>query len=305
MQDEKGWLVISTLGPPTGREFLVVDALNRLGARSVTRQAERIVAHLPPPADQAALLREAEAVLRLAAGTEPSLLWHWQSQADWAESWRGEQQTRRITDRIVVVPDGHDPDTEPAAGDVVIRLDPGPAFGTAEHGTTRGCLELLERRVTAGDVILDVGTGTGILAVAAVLLGAQRVLAFEADELSCESARHNAAINDVADRIEIDERVVSADHLRALEPVDGIAANLETRLIATLLPALPDALKPGGWLITAGVTGGERDEVLAAAEAAGFALDDEAYVDRWWSATFVRGQRSVPERRTRAPRASS
>jgi ribosomal protein L11 methyltransferase len=287
-EEQNGWLVISTLGPPTGREFLVVDALRRLGARSVTRQAERIVAHLPPPADRDALLREAESVLRLAAGTEPSLLWHWQPHAEWADVWRREQRTRRITDRIVVVPDGAAPDPAEADGDVVIRLDPGPAFGTAEHGTTRGCLVLLDRRVRAGDEILDVGTGTGILAVAAVLLGARSVLALEADELSCESARHNAALNGVADRIEIDERVVSADYLRALAPVDGIAANLETRLITTLLPSLPHALKPDGWLITAGVTGGERAEVLAAAESVGFRLDDEAFVDRWWSAAFVR-----------------
>jgi ribosomal protein L11 methyltransferase len=298
MDDDRGWLVLSTLGPPTGREFLVLDVLHRLGARSVTRQAERIVAHLPAPADQGALLREAESALRHAAGTEPALLWHWQPHDEWAEAWRRDQRTHRITDRIVVMPGDDTTDHDPAgdgghardtaSGDIVILLDPGPAFGTAEHGTTRGCLILLDRRVRAGDEILDIGTGTGILAVAAVLLGARSVLALEADALSCESARRNTALNDVADRVHIDERVVSTDSLRALAPVDGITANLETRLIATLLPALPHALKPDGWLITAGVTGGERADVLALAEAVGFVLDDEAFVDRWWSAVFVR-----------------
>jgi ribosomal protein L11 methyltransferase len=281
------WLVLSALVPPAGEEFLLVDALRRIGARAVEREGERVVAWLTAPHDAAALLRDASAAVRASTSmTEPALAWEWRSHDAWVERWVRDAEPRRVTPRVVVVPlayddASHDECDDRFRDDVVIRLEAGIAFGNSEHATTRGCLQLLERVLHDGDTVLDIGTGSGILAVAAALLGAHRVIALETDVLSCDSARRNIAANDVADRVDVRELHVTAADLHDMPRCDVILANLQADVIFALLPALHAALAPGGVLVVAGVTAGELASLLERAAAAGLAVLARETVDGW------------------------
>jgi ribosomal protein L11 methyltransferase len=282
------WFVLSAAMPPPGEEFLMVDALRRLGARAVEREGERVIAWMQAPADIGSLISDVRATLRASTSIiEPHIAWRWQSHDEWAERWLQAARPRRVTDRITVTPIGHEP--APHDSDVIVRLGAGMAFGTAEHATTRGCLRLLERLLRVDDRVLDIGTGSGVLAIAAALLGAREVLALEADALACDSARRNVAANDVTDRVEVRELTVDAEELRRIQACDMVLANLESGVLHLLLPGLRAVIEPGGVVIVAGATAGEQAALLAAAAAAGFVSLREDTVDGWTSVALVRG----------------
>lgn len=263
-------------------------ALMSLGGRGVEETQGTLTTYFEPPEDPDAFAEEAGRRLEDwtgLPGIRPS--WAWQLQEDWETFWRQGISTRRITDRIVVHPSWLTPEVR--GGDVVIQLDPGMAFGTAEHGTTRGCLRLLDGRVSHGDRVLDVGCGSGILSIAAALLGAHEVLAVDSDPLACEAARDNAVVNGVAETVQVVERSVTASWLAALEPFDEVVANLETHLTLPILPDLAAATRPGGWLILSGILADERDEVIRAARVhaeAGALLEAEDRDGEWWTGAF-------------------
>ena len=284
-----GWLVLSVPAPPPGRAHLMVDALRRAGARAVEREGGRVLALFPPPPDPDALVAEARLAVRAAVGTEPEVLLEWRSRAEWSARWQEEQGTRRVG-RLVVAPVGVDPgDIGP--GEVVLRLEPAVAFGTAEHATTRACLRLLDGRVRPGDRVLDIGTGSGILAIAAALLGAAEVLAVEADGLACETARRNIAVNGVGGRVRVLELEVGPRDLRGLGRWDVVVANLQAGTLMPLVPGLPVAVGRGGAIILSGLVGDERDPLLAAAGDAGLVVAEEAGEGAWWTGLLTRPAR--------------
>ena len=184
---------------------------------------------------------------------------------------------------------------------VVVRLLPGLAFGTAEHATTRSCLRLLDRLLASdpkggeegagdepGPTVLDIGTGSGILAVAAALLGARMVVAVESDQGACAEARANIALNEVADRIEVSQFHAGPEELARMGSFDGILANIMTEGLLPLFPGLSRALAPGGWVVVSGVPRAERNVVLAEALHHGLALEEVEEEEGWWSA-LLRG----------------
>jgi ribosomal protein L11 methyltransferase len=279
---DRRWLLISVLAPPHGEELLLVDALRRIGARAVEREGERFVGRVPAPPDVDALLRDAERVVRASTSlADAGLQWRWQSHRDWADRWTRELEPRRVTDRILVAPAGIHVRADPR--DIVIRLQPGAAFGTAEHPSTRMCLRFLDRIVRAGDRVADIGAGSGILAVAAARLGATDVLALEADPHACDDARANVRLAGLQHRVRTRHVHVTPDVARRLGRFDGVAINLQWDLLEPLLPALGDLLTPRGWLVVAGLILHERDSLLEGARAGGLELRDETVEAGWWA----------------------
>jgi ribosomal protein L11 methyltransferase len=285
---QRRWLVLSVPAPPRGEELLLVDALRRLGARLVERDGERFVAQLPEPAAVEKLIREAEVAIRASTTlARPAIEWRWGSQLELAERWRRDFLPRRVTERLVVAPVEGISETRP--GDLVVRLHPRFGFGTAGHPTTRLCLSFLEVIVRTGDRIADVGAGSGILAIAAALLGSGRVVALESDSIACDTTRDNIALNGVGDRVEVRAIEVGPERLGAAGPFDGIVANLEARILLRLLPGFRRALPSGGWVILSGILPGERQAVAEAAAAAELALRDEATEEGWWAGVLRAG----------------
>ncbi len=192
------------------------------------------------------------------------------AEADWAEAWKQHYSTLRIGERTVIVPAWQD--YEPQAGEIVIRLDPGMAFGTGTHPTTRLCLAALEKVITPGMTMLDVGAGSGVLSIAAAKQGAGAVLAVDVDEIAVHSARKNLALNRVGDRVHL----VTGSIEKAEGQYDLALVNILARVILSLLEqGLVDLLRPGGLVIASGIIDDQEAQVREA-----FAARHVQIVDR-------------------------
>lgn len=171
---------------------------------------------------------------------------------DWSNSWKVHFKPLRIGKHLLIVPTWEQAPELP--GDLVIRIDPGMAFGTGGHETTRLCLELLESVMESSPLLtvpslLDLGTGSGILAMAASLLGAGRILALDIDPDAVEVARDNLQLNQLSDQIECD--TIPLESLE--ERFDIILANILAEELVRLAPYLNDRLQTGGSLILSGI----------------------------------------------------
>ena len=263
---------------------LVPQLLLELGGRGVEETADAFTTYLPPPEDLDAFLATVRSRLEEVAPERGQLHWAWQPHEDWEKLWRRGLGPRRITPRIMVTPTWDTPKADPEG--ILITLDPGMAFGTAEHATTRGCLRLLDGRVREGDRVADIGSGSGILSIAAVHLGAKEVLAVEMDPMSCDAARENLLANGVEDRVRILVEEIRGDSPLPQAPFQGIVANIQRFILVPLLPALGASLAPGGWLILSGILLEEREDLLDSTTHQGFSLEEEDQEGEWWSGVF-------------------
>ncbi|MGE5397381.1 MAG: 50S ribosomal protein L11 methyltransferase [Chitinophagales bacterium] len=167
---------------------------------------------------------------------------------DWADNWKTYYHITRVGSNIVIKPSWREYESKPE--DLIIELDPGMAFGTGTHITTRQCLELLEEKMTGGESVLDIGTGSGILAIAAVLLGAKQVAALEIDPVAVGVAGSNFENNQVDQNIVLN----TGDFADYQGPdVDVLIANLTGNVIIKLLDRITHQVKPGGLFIGAGI----------------------------------------------------
>lgn len=186
---------------------------------------------------------------------------------DWLEGWKQYFTPLEITPRLAIVPSWET--YTPKPGQAVVILDPGMAFGTGTHGTTFACLQALAENLTPGMTVCDIGTGSGILAIAAVKLGAGRVVATDNDDLAVRVARENAAMNGVAEHIAF--RV--ADLAEGVAgPFDLVLANILAPVILMLIPALPAVLQSGGTFISSGFITSQEDEIRTALQAQGHVM---------------------------------
>jgi ribosomal protein L11 methyltransferase len=206
------------------------------------------------------------------------------SEQDWMQKWKEGFEAIDVGERLIIAPSWKLPSD--GAGRIVIQIDPGMAFGTGTHETTRLCLEAIERHWRGGSVI-DVGTGTGILAIAAALLAPEsppplrpelKVVAIDIDPQAVDVARENTAINRVSDRIELHE---GQPRDFAGEEFDVVVANLTAEVIIDLMSDLVACLAPGGLMILSGILSELAEDVERALLAYGFAVIERRVSGEW------------------------
>jgi ribosomal protein L11 methyltransferase len=276
VSDSQSWVTVR-VHPGSHREE-VIAALFEQGAQGIQEIGESIVTQVPSQADADALVCAALAVSSDArVDTEPLV------QVDWSEQWKHGIH-EQVLDRLTVVPPwlaaGHD-----LARTIVI--DPGMAFGTGEHATTRGVIRLMQRVIRAGDHVADLGAGSAVLAIAAAKLGARHVAAIELDHDAISNAEENVRRNDVADAVTVIEGD-AATLLPLVAPVRVITANIISSALLELLPIMANALAPDGSAILSGILDEERPTMLRALDESGWVIDAEDREDIWWSATIAR-----------------
>ena len=217
------------------------------GAQAAFWERCRLTALFPIDTDVSAAL-ERSGVEALAASVERL------EDADWVALTQRQFEPIRAGERLWIVPTWHEP---PRPGDVNIVLDPGAAFGTGSHPTTRLCLAWLEKHVRAGDTVLDYGCGSGILAIAALRLGAARAAGIDVDPLALEAARYNSSRNGVA--LEVRDAQAGLDGAFRIT-----VANILANPLRMLAPVIAAHTLPGGLIALAGILEDQADAVIAA-----------------------------------------
>jgi ribosomal protein L11 methyltransferase len=199
---------------------------------------------------------------------------------DWANAWKDYYHVTQIGQRLVIRPSWRD--YIPKHNEVVLELDPGMAFGTGLHPTTRMCLEQVEQRVRPNMRVLDVGTGSGILALAAAKLGAANVHCIDNSSVAVESATANAAVNHLSDHITVALGVLDeAEAIHRSDRYDLVLANIMARVIGSIAPYLAQSLAPDGILITSGIIEDRRHEAEGPLLDTGLKLIDQVMIDDW------------------------
>ncbi|MDH2332306.1 50S ribosomal protein L11 methyltransferase [Paenibacillus sp. FSL R7-0340] len=205
---------------------------------------------------------------------------------DWANAWKQYFKPLRVSDRLTIKPTWED--YEPASEEEkIIELDPGMAFGTGTHPTTSLCLRTLESVIKGGEEVIDVGTGSGILAIGAVKLGAKHVLALDLDPVAVSSARENTRLNGLEECITIKESDLlsvlnASDPTLGIQlPVKLVVANILAEIILLFIDDVYKALEPGGIYIASGIWKNKEEVVETALKAAGFEIAEISRDEDW------------------------
>ncbi|HWP34841.1 MAG TPA: 50S ribosomal protein L11 methyltransferase, partial [Thermodesulfobacteriota bacterium] len=248
-----GWVEISVRLPPAadaGRLAAATDALAsalfELGTPGLEERDGHLVAYFPYDAALAGRLAALRRAVRRLLGPGAGVTSRRLAPVDWAEAWKREVRATAVAPGIVVAPTWDSYDARP--GEIVLRLDPGLAFGTGTHPSTRLCLAALAALRPVGRV-LDLGTGSGILAIAAAKLGAREVLALDTDPVAVGVARANVARNDVAGAVRVEPGSLEAASGR----FDCALANLAAAPLLAMAGELAERLSPGGVAVLSGL----------------------------------------------------
>jgi ribosomal protein L11 methyltransferase len=248
--------------------------VSRTGQAVEERSDGTLTAFAPDEKSAAAVVEELGREMQAEIDISPRCL----ESTDWSTRWR-EGLGSRTLDRLTIVPSWL---PEAASPDpLTIVLDPETAFGSGEHGSTRVALTLLSRTLHPGDRVLDLGSGSGILAIGAIKLGADRAIGIEIDPEANEVAERNALRNGVAERVEFIEGDAAI-----LAPLAGPAEVLVSNILRTvntaLLPVIATALAPGGIAIFSGMEQSEAEDFRRALAQAGYAPVQETIDSGWW-----------------------
>lgn len=203
------------------------------------------------------------------------------AEEDWADNWKAYYEPARITHDLTIVPSWTD--YEASAGEKVIKLDPGMAFGTGTHPTTKMSLFALEQVLRGGETVIDVGTGSGVLSIASSLLGAKTIYAYDLDDVAVRVAQENIDLNQGTDNI----HVAAGDLLKGVgQEADVIVANILADILVLLTEDAYRLVKDQGYLILSGIISEKLDMVLEAAFSAGFFLETHMVQGEWNALVF-------------------
>ncbi len=249
------------------------------GAQGVHEDGTTLVSHFAPGADLAA-------VHQALTDADPSIVIETElvADVDWSEAWKVRLVAHELGTLAIVPPwlaHGRD-----LARTIVI--DPGMAFGTGDHATTRGVVRLLASVIRAGDVVADLGSGSAVLSIAAAKLGACRVYAIEVDPDATTNARENVERNNVESVVHLFEADAAAV-LPLVAPVRVVLANIISSVLVELLPMFAAALTADGEAILSGILYEERETMLDVLTRSGWRVVAEDAEDIWWSASIARG----------------
>lgn len=197
---------------------------------------------------------------------------------EWTEPWKEFFKPLTVGRRIIVFPSWEMERAKSPEREIMIQIDPGMAFGTGRHSTSLLCLEFLEENIKGNESVLDIGTGSGILAIASVKLGAARVVAIDVDRRAVSIARENSQLNGVRDRIS----VICADGLGAvIGKYEIIVANISTKIILSMIPDLVSYLTEKGKLILSGILASEASEIQRSLEENGLTVVEIRQNEEW------------------------
>lgn len=297
------WLVLTVRVPSDELKDELAEGLVALGGTAVAEEDEELTTYVPEPADPEAFVADVTRGLAAIAGPGAAVRWRWQAHEDWSVRWKEGLAPRSVGSRIVVTQPWNP--VEESEDGIVIVIEPATAFGTGEHATTRGALRLLQEELSGGERVLDVGAGSGILAIAAARLGAAEVIAVESDEDALETARENLERNRVLETVELVHRRVDADYLADVRDpgFDLVVANVLSGILVPLLSALAAAVTDDGAIILGGILDTEAGEMTDYAVAAGLELVRPDREGEWWTGLFRRQPVPArPEGRREGPR---
>ncbi len=215
------------------------------------------------------------------------------SEDDWAGKWKAELGPVRVSEGLVVAPpwskapwpEAHRSGPSLTGRPLVVRINPGTGFGTGGHETTQLCLRQLEKRIRPGDRVLDVGSGSGVLAIASILLGATRATGIDIDSETLGNARENARLNGVADRVDV--HAGRLDHPAVSGHYRVVVSNISAASLTDMLPGFAACLHPTGELILSGLLIEEAESFEAALAGGGFSLIERETMGEWWAGAAV------------------
>lgn len=256
----------------------VAATLFEAGAQGVHEDGDALVTHFPPGTDLSPILA---AVERAAPGVSCEV--GTADPTDWSVAWR-DRLTSHDLGKLTIAPPWLAEGLDPAR---TVVIDPGMAFGTGDHPTTRGAMRLMQRVVSPGLVVADLGAGSAVLAIAAARLGASKVFAIEYDGEAIPNAEENVRANGVDEVVHVFEGDAGV-LLPLVAPVDRIVANIISSVLVELLPAMHAALTAGGCAVLSGILLEEKPSMLEALSADGWQVIDEDAEDIWWSVTISR-----------------
>lgn len=272
------WWAVDLTVHAADREAVAAWLAARTGQAVEERADGTIVGCAPDETTATGTMRDVEA----AFGGRVAAVLHEMEPVDWTLRWRDGMGVRRVG-RLALVPSWLPAPPETAS----VLIDPEMAFGSGEHGSTRAALALLERLVRPGDAVLDLGSGSGILAIAAAKLGARGAIGIEVDPEAIPVADRNAERNGVADRVSFLEG--DAMVLAPLAgPADLVVSNILRGPNIGLLPAIRSALRPGGQAVFAGMETPEAGLFRPALAEGGFLPGDEVVDEGWWAIAATR-----------------
>ncbi|MBI0576401.1 50S ribosomal protein L11 methyltransferase [Neobacillus cucumis] len=200
------------------------------------------------------------------------------NEEEWATAWKKYYNPVKISEKFTIVPTW-EIYTPVSSDELIIELDPGMAFGTGTHPTTVMCIQALERTVKRGDRVIDVGTGSGVLSIAAAMLGALDVRAYDLDEVAVTQAKLNIKLNKVSEAVTISQNNL----LDGVEETsaDVVVANILAEVILRFTDDVAKVLKPGGCFIASGIIQQKKDQVKEALVESGFEITETILMEDW------------------------
>ncbi len=268
-----------TIIVPAAFKDVLIQRLSGMGCLGVAEENDtKVTAYFPEVVDIRMIIHDLSLVQALLEKSDPSeeftFIHRLIPEQDWNEAWKKNFRPIDVGVRFTVLP----PWEEKRKNRINLVIDPAMAFGTGHHETTRSCLELMDKYASTAnkDRFLDLGTGTGILAIAAAKLGYRSVTGVDTDHLAVEAARNNIELND-AGSIDIQEGSISD----VKDIYDFITANIISSVLIELAPQLSSHVKQDGIVVLSGILTGQEDEVIEAMAQAGLKLV-ERYRDGKW-----------------------